>query len=316
MSRIIALTLTALALVCFAVGSQAADETDGKTAGTAKNNAALFDKLDANRDGFITADEVPQENRRLFDRLLRRGDKNGDGKLSREEFISAIAEDWPIQSGAAEGPERGGTAADGSRDRQLAGSMPGGSALPGGAGPFMGMAVFRALDTNGDGKLDAKEIAAAGDVLKKLVNKDGEITREELLKSLPPGINPAGGRAGRGPTAGAGGGLGEMTPEAALKRMMTQFDKNGDGKLQKDELPPRLAERFEELDTNHDGVLDEAEIKVILPRLIRRLPNENAPGGSGTGGGATGGPGAMQRQLRRLLIQDDAKPEEQKTDAK
>ena len=40
----------------------------------------------------------------------------------------------------------------------------------------MGTALFRALDTNNDGKLDAQEIAAAADVLKKLANSSGEIT--------------------------------------------------------------------------------------------------------------------------------------------
>ena len=173
----------------------------------------------------------------------------------------------------------------------------------------MGIAVFRALDTNGDGKLDAKEIAAAADVLKKLANKDGELTREELLKLLPPGMGPGPGGAARGllgaPAAAAGGqpGQAEMNPETAFKRMMAMFDKNGDGKLQKDELPPRLAERFEELDTNKDGALDESEIKAILPQLMRRLQN------AGPQGAAAAPPGA---QRRRLLMQDNTKPETQK----
>ncbi len=115
----------------------------------------------------------------------------------------------------------------------------------------MGVAIFRALDVDGNGKLDAKEIAAAGDVLKKLANSNGEITRQELLKSLPPEMSAAaGGGLQRG---GSGGGLAAINPEAAFKRIMEQFDKNADGKLQKDELPRPLQERFEELDTNKDG---------------------------------------------------------------
>ena len=74
-----------------------------------------------------------------------------------------------------------------------------------------------------------------------------------------------------------------------MKRILTQFDKNNDGKLQKDEAPPALANRFDELDTNHDGVLDEAEMKSILPRLIQRLQEQGAPGGAG----------APERPLRR-----------------
>ena len=85
------------------------------------------------------------------------------------------------------------------------------------------------------------------------------------------------------------------------------FDKNGDGKLQKDELPPRLAERFDELDTNKDGVLDESEIKTILPLFIRRLQDAGPQGAAAAPGGAP---------RRRLLMQDINKPDAQKGDNK
>lgn len=306
---------------------------------TAGDLGSLFDKLDANHDGQITSDEVPQEHRRLFDRLLRRADKNSDGKLSRDEFMAGMSEDRPkkVADGADRPANRPGAIADstdGKSSNKMASDAPknalpespsragfgsggfGGGAMAGiGPGPFMGIAIFRALDTNGDGKLDAKEIAAAGDVLKKLTNGSGEITREELLKSLPPGMGPgpgggffggaagiagapesAGGRGagrqGRGPGGGVQGlgralGLGrggadeELKPETALKGIFTRFDANGDGKLQKDELPPAMEQRFDELDANHDGVLDEAEIKAILPRILQRMEQARAQGGPG-----------------------------------
>ena len=54
-------------------------------------------------------------------------------------------------------------------------------------------------------------------------------------------------------------------------QIVKMLDKNGDGKLQKEELPPFLQDRFDQLDTNHDGVLDESELKQILPRLANQL---------------------------------------------
>jgi Ca2+-binding EF-hand superfamily protein len=62
-----------------------------------------------------------------------------------------------------------------------------------------------------------------------------------------------------------------VNPDESVKRVMAVFDKNGDGKLEKSELPAHMQERFEQLDTNQDGELDQAEIKAILPRLLKRI---------------------------------------------
>ena len=46
-----------------------------------------------------------------------------------------------------------------------------------------------------------------------------------------------------------------------------QRDADGDGKLSMDEVPPRLQERFERLDTDGDGLLDEQELAAIRGRI-------------------------------------------------
>ncbi len=50
----------------------------------------MFKRIDANADGKITTDEVPEERREAVGRMIRRGDKDGDGALSSDEF-QAIA---------------------------------------------------------------------------------------------------------------------------------------------------------------------------------------------------------------------------------
>ena len=50
-----------------------------------------------------------------------------------------------------------------------------------------------------------------------------------------------------------------------------RFDKNGDGYLTKDELPPRLAALFDKMDANGDGKLDKKEVTVMLQVLRKRL---------------------------------------------
>src|SRR5262249_670850 len=45
----------------------------------------------------------------------------------------------------------------------------------------------------------------------------------------------------------------------------------------------RMQQRFDEMDTNHDGALDESELKAtILPRLMRRLEEQRSGGGAST----------------------------------
>lgn len=42
--------------------------------------------------------------------------------------------------------------------------------------------------------------------------------------------------------------------------MIDRFDENGDGKLQRDEVPEQMAQSFDRMDRNGDGVIDESEI--------------------------------------------------------
>ncbi|MDQ7012687.1 MAG: hypothetical protein Q9O74_02185 [Planctomycetota bacterium] len=81
-----------------------------------------------------------------------------------------------------------------------------------------------------------------------------------------------GGRQGSGPP----------TPEQFVERMMSN-DANGDGKLSRDEIPGRFAERiFDANDANGDGFLDAAELKTAATGFISQRGNRpdraGAPG--------------------------------------
>ena len=87
---------------------------------------------------------------------------------------------------------------------------PGGGRPGGGFGNFLKMLpLMKALDANGDGVIDAKEIANAPAALKTLdKNKDGKLTEEELRPNFggPGGGRPGGpGGAPGGPGGGSGG---------------------------------------------------------------------------------------------------------------
>lgn len=109
-----------------------------------------------------------------------------------------------------------------------------------------------ALDTDGDGELSAKEIENATAALKTLdKDKNGKLTENELRPNFD-----------RAEGTGMGG-------EAIITQLMA-FDKNGDGKLSKAEIPQRLQGLLERADTNKDDVLDRDELV--------RLARQRSPG--------------------------------------
>jgi Ca2+-binding EF-hand superfamily protein len=247
--------------------------------------AALFSQLDKNGDGFITEDEVGDDRKAFFERLLRVADKNKDGKLSKDEFVAGLA------AGEAKRPE--GTPGE---KRPL-------------GKDFDPEAMFNRLDKNGDGKITKDEIPEErAEFLRRMdTDGDGVITKEEFkagiakLRSATGGA-PAGGRPSvddvlfraldtngdgklsaeeisraaeslkkldrngdgmitRDELVAAAGTAGGGTAGSGLPERLKQFDKDGDGKLSRDEAPERLKENFDRFDLNKDGFLDADELR-------------------------------------------------------
>jgi len=149
---------------------------------------------------------------------------------------------------------------------------------PAGAPPFQGPPnpLFEALDADGDGAIDAKELRKAVSAIKSLdADGDGKVSRAEVTP--PPGFGD---------------------PGQFVDRLMAN-DKNGDGKLTTDEVPERMAPILQQADRNGDGAIDEGEIKAALEAMRNR--------GAGGFGGASGfqGRGGDPRQIFRQLVQSD-----------
>ena len=163
--------------------------------------------------------------------------------------------------------------------------------------PGGGNTLFTAVDSNGDGAIDAAELANATSSLKKLdKNADGQITADEVSpfgasgrggmapgtaspgtpKSSAPPASPMGGMGkGKGKGKGGHGMVPTADPTETVNTLM-QFDKNTDGKLAKDEVPERMQGIFEHGDADKDGFMSADEIKAAAA-----VP----PGGAGAGGG-------------------------------
>jgi Ca2+-binding EF-hand superfamily protein len=70
--------------------------------------------------------------------------------------------------------------------------------------------------------------------------------------------------------------------KGSAEDFIKRFDKNKDGYLTKDELPPRLAQAFDRFDRNGDGKLDKQEVEQMLQMLRKRFGIEkNEPVAAG-----------------------------------
>jgi len=168
----------------------------------------------------------------------------------------------------------------------------GGPGGPGGGPPPGGHPVLAALDANQDHELSAEEITNATKVLQALdKNGDGKLNEEDLGRMGPPGGGPPGGGPpggggpggrggpGGGPPGGQRGGGGEADTGEQVNdfasRLMA-FDKNENGKVEKDELPTRMQRVMDNLDKNKDNVLDQSELDELKKAATDASSSGNA----------------------------------------
>lgn len=115
-----------------------------------------------------------------------------------------------------------------------------------------------ANDRNGDGKLTADEVDArtAAMLQGADANGDGAIDRQELAAAA---VNARNG--------GAGGFTGQFGATQVNSGRLMDHDRNGDGKLTPDEVPPNMSGLIRGGDQNNDGALDAQELRLIQMRM-------------------------------------------------
>ena len=232
----------------------------------------LFAALDANKNGMLETNEIGADHTRLFTRLLRTADADSDGQLALEEFEAGLQpqrQDKPLPE-KREGGFPGDDALlllivrmDANSDRTiLADEVP--EELRG----FFEQ-VQAVVGGEQDGRLSQREIIQAAPRLSllalrytKVHNFDVEVELALLSDEQFALVERM-----QGPNR-----PGEMLadPKSAAE-MFANLDADGNGQITADEVPPPLADRFEQLleraDQNRDGQLGKKELLTVSRRL-------------------------------------------------
>jgi Ca2+-binding EF-hand superfamily protein len=236
-------------------------DKDGKVTKDEYKGKLPFDTIDRNKDGVISMEDLrgagkgepgpagAMPNAEEMRQRLKDADKNGDGKITKDEFPGP-----PERFEALDRNRDGGVTGD-----EVEAALRDGMNGEGGRGKRM----FQRFDKDGDGKVSRAEFPG-GDEAFKAMDKDGDgfVTAEEVPTNRPgKGEKPPEPTGAPAPTTPSD----PMAPAApapsgGLGTLFAALDRDHDGKLCRAEFPG-TDDEWRRLDRNANGWVEADEAK-------------------------------------------------------
>ena len=257
----------------------------------APQGPTLF-KFDANKDGVVTKDELPADNK-FIEGMFNHTDADKDGKVTKEEEAARKAElkkrYEQYKAKAGDRPRR---------PQPPKGPRPQGQRPQGPRGPQQGPTLFK-FDANKDGVVTKDELPKDNKFVEGMfdrtdADKDGKVTKEEETarkaelqkryeqRRANAGDRPRHPQPPRGPRPQGPRPDGFKGPQGPRGPMtLFKFDANKDGVVTKDELPKdnKFVEgMFDRTDADKDGKVTKEEEDAHKAELQKRYEQRKANG--------------------------------------
>ena len=251
-----------------------------------------FDSLDANGDGSIDlkeaktiadyANKAQGDQAKPVEKVTAKSmvasmDRNGDGKISKGEAPAQLAEYFDAIDANSDGAidvEEAKVMADYANNQQSETQSKTMEFDP--SEEATAEKLMAALDKNADGKISKEE--AMGPIKDYFDSIDSNQDRSVDLKEARAGLEYSkqfGNTVTMGQIKNGTKSVAKNNPASDLdpEKAVAAMDKNGDGKISKDEAPEDLVLFFSNYDTNADGSIDKKESEAIVTYLKQLSPD-------------------------------------------